>query len=237
MDKKHLTLLQFDQKVPKTQPKREALVEKKWLLHLESEECKLTRFNSGKDHAQFVFTYQGIDFVFQLDFVVDTLILDFEGAGLSEFHRIQASKLLERIIESLRFRHKDKYWSLSHYYIDNLKRYEERKNPSYPVQYHNEWKRIIKLAKMEIMDDSDRLFMEVEDIHDLELKIVGEDGKVLCAYLKENGFIDYHTTYENECIIEFLDPTDELDNINRKIVFAREVAYFGYNIWVDYPED
>lgn len=238
MEKKPFTLLHFDQTNSKKKvAKKLALLEKKWLLHLENDDYALVYFDSGKDHAAFTFTYADYDLDFALDLIVDTIILDFDGAGLPENIRIKASELIGRIIESLRFQYKHKYWSFSHYYLDNIKRYEERKNLDYPAQFHDEWKRIANLAKMESMDDADRLFMQVEDIHDLELNIVGDDGKVLCDYLQAMKLIRYRMVHENQWILEFLEPLDELGNINRKIVFAREVAYFGYNIWVDYPED
>lgn len=240
MEKRHLTLLQLNSKKKTAPSKKEKLVTREAIAHIENHEIVLKNFESSSTYSTFSFDYtvEGKTWTipFEVEVIIDTLILDFDGSDMPENIRIKASELTEKLVESLRFKHRDKFWSLSHYFIDNLEEYELRKKESYAKSFEHDWLRIYNLSKLEAMDEVDQLLFEVEDIHDLALKIVGLDGKKLCEYLMELGLITYKKVAKTEFEISFneTDEADYLEQINQKIIFAREVARYGYNIWVDY---
>lgn len=241
MEKNHLMLLQFHREKQKGKiPKKRLVVERKDIEHIATEKLRLKEFKNEKNYATFTFGYfvdsKEWDIVFELEIIVDTLVVEFIGEEIPESVRIKASKILEDVVQALRFKHKDKYWVFSHYYIGDVEEYEQRKKNEFPRYYESEIEKIFNLSKIESMSDDNHLFFELEEIEGLSLFIVGEDGKVLCEYLEEKGFIYYEEVKKNRYIIEFVEDkiVDEEELINRKIVFAREIAQYGYNIWVDY---
>lgn len=240
LDKKHLTLIETGEMKKEKRRKKELIVTKEVIKNIETTTLTLKTFHATETFASFDFTYfadgEQWNIGFELELIVDTLIVDIVGEGMVEAIRIKASEVLEKIVECLRFKYKDKHWSLSHYYIADIEAYEERSRVDYPERYRNEWKTIVNQSRLETMDEMDEFLFQVEDIHDLELKIIGNDGIVLCEYLQKMKHITYQQNEGTECVIHLLKNhlNNPLKNINQKIVFAREVAAYGYNIWVDY---
>jgi hypothetical protein len=219
---------------------KKELVTRNQLNHIESDAFKLVNFESSYEYANF--TYQHIregevwDINFELEHILDTLIVEFDGSKYPDYIRIQASLLMDKVIESLRFQHKDKFWSLSHYYIGDVGEYQKRLDKDFPAKQAEHWVKITKMMKIEFMDELDQLFFEAENMHDFQLKVVGQDGKVLCDYLSSMGLIEFKEITDNEFEITLPESSDDLDDINQKIIFAREAAKYGYNIWVDYVD-
>jgi len=215
------------------------LIQKHFLTHIEDENVTLTSFDANEEYAEFVFTYQQEeqtwDIFYTIEFLIDTLIVDFDGSGLPDSIRLKASELFEQIIKSIRFLHKDKFWSLSHYYIDDVKEYQKRLEDDYPLSLQEEWKKMKNMAAFEPMDQDDYLFFKVEDIHDLSLRIAGEDGKKLCEALKKLGIIEYAKVAENEYEMQ-IDEKDALESIKIKLIYQREIAKYGYSVFTDYYE-
>lgn len=240
MEKEDLTVLQFKQKKSTEQRVVQDLVSKSQLKHIESECIKLMEVESSPVYATFAFLYHDGNkewkIPFELEIILDTLIAEFDGEELADSVRIKASYLMEQVIEALRFQHKDKFWSIGHYYIPNVEEYHLRNNVAYPIKNEKEWNRILNLTKVEAIDEMDLLFYEAENVHDLMLMIVGQDGKVLCEYLQNKGFIKYKAYTDNGYEIELMNSENGMDLLNRKTIFAREIAKFGYNIWVDFMD-
>jgi hypothetical protein len=216
------------------------LVKESFLKHIETEHIQLASFDSNEEYAEFVFCYteneKKWNILFTIEFVIDTLIVDFEGSELPDSVRLKASKIFEQVIQSIRFLHKDKFWSLSHYYIDDEKEYKKRLERSYPKALKEEWLKMKNMATIEPMDSDDYLFFKVEDIHDLSLRIAGDDGKLLCEVLKELGIIEYAKVALNEYEMQ-IDEKNELESIKKKMIYEREIAKYGYNIFTDYYEE
>lgn len=240
MEKERFTVLQFEQKKSEGRENSKDLVSESKLKHIENQSVQLIELESSPVFATFVFRFfdgkEEWDIPFELEIILDTLIAEFNGEDLPDRIRLKASNLMEQVVDSLRFQHRDKYWSIGHYYIPSVKEYHLRNDINYPIQFQNEWKRIFNLTKVGDMDEMDMLFYEAEDVHDLMLLIVGEDGKILCDYLEAQGYITYKEVAENGYEIELKGASSGVDVLNQKTIFAREVARYGYNIWVDFME-
>lgn len=204
---------------------------------MENENIKMTSFEANEAYAEVMFAYETEekvwDILYTIEYVLDTLIVDFDGSNLPDSIRMKASELFERLLESIRFLHKDKYWSLSYYYIDDKKEYEKRLQDEFPVSLQDEWKKMKNMAKIEPMDSDDYLFFKVEDIHDLSLRVVGEDGRKLCEVLKKLNIVDYAKVAGNEYELQ-IDEEETLESIKIKLIYQREIAKYGYNVFTDY---
>lgn len=220
--------------------KESFLIKKQLLEHIENEKTKLIYFQSTERYSKFTFEYKEENAIwkipFEIEYVIDTLIVDFEGKDLPDPIRMVASKLLKEIISSIRFMHKDKYWSLSYYFLDDIKHYKKRLTKEFLIELEGEWKKIKRLAELEAMDDDDYLFFKTEDVHDLSLWVAGEDGRLLCEYLEELKLITFQQSGLNRYEIQLTGKKEDIKIVNEKIVFAREIAKYGYNIWTDYVE-
>lgn len=228
-----------EEKVNKS-PKKKYIITERMIKHLENENLKLRSIHSETKYAKVVFEYikqENIKIEFEFELIEETIIFEFNGEKLTDKWRIFASKLYEEIIESLRFVHKDKEWSLSRYYIGFVEEYEKRKSEEFLNSITEEIKKIDKRSQIEAMSEENRFFFDLEDIHHLSFYITGEDGLKLIDLLKEMKLVTYQKLEENLFEIELIGKDKGIDRINRKIVFARELAKMGYNTWVDYDED
>jgi len=230
----------IENKQVKNDRRKPFLINRKMLEHIENEKLVMTYFEANQEYSRFTFEYNdGIavwKIPFEIEYVVDMLIVDFNGKELSDETRFVASGVLKDVLCSLRFAHKDKYWSLSHYFIDDMEHYRKRLEKDFVIKLENEWKKIRRNAEIETMDNDDYMFFRSEQINDLNLWITGEDGLVFCEFMKEIGLIKYKKEGKTQCMIELVGDKKGLKKVNEKIIFARDVAKYGYNIWTDYVE-
>jgi hypothetical protein len=220
---------------------RPFLVLESSLQHITNENLIQTHFKSTKSEARIVYVLKHDSKEYQLKFdfelIEETILLDFNGYAYNDEIRFIASEILEKMIEALRFAHKDKEWSISHYYIFDKEAYQIRIEPNYARSLANEWKKMRNKAEMEAKDPNNYFHLSSEDIHDLSLRAVGYDGYLLCETLKELNIIDYQKIDVNEYEMTILGNVDELERLKMKIAFVRELAKYGYNVFADYYEE
>lgn len=221
--------------------KEKNIMEKEILEKLENEKRELVHFESDKIEAFFTFKceYEKEYFYinFHLELLGETLIFDYEGSSFTEEMNFIATEINNEILNAIKFMHKDKILALSMYYIANVEKYKERKEETYLINRLNDFKKINNISKIEIMDEAEIDFFEIEEIDDISLYISGEDGKKLGEFLKKEKLIyNFLKKDKNKFEIKFKKTQNYLKDINRKMVFARELSILGYNAWTDYPE-
>jgi len=237
MDKKEFTLIKTSQKDRVAVSKKEPLLKKEMIQHLEKDGLIIKKFKATPHYATFTLhDDKNVEIVFEIEYVIDTLIVDFNGFKLSDDYRLKASKLLLKVVNAIRFLHKDKFIMFGNHFIPDEEEYRIRTKKEYASSMHDDWIRINNLSKLESMDEDHHLYFEIEDVHDLCLAIAGEDGKLLCEELKNLHIATYESLSESEYEIELTGVSNEKEALKRKIIFAREIAKYGYNVWVDYVE-
>lgn len=240
MTKDYLRVLRVDKNKKKIKKEKENLVKMEDIGHIATETLVIKSLVSDPNMAEIQFVWSDgrkeWEINFLLEIILDTLVVEFDGNNYHDDIRIKASQILEKLVESLRFRHRDKYWSLSHYYISDVANYEARKKKEYPQSKGDFWKKISTLFHFERMEDVDYLLFSLENNHELLLRISGEDGKILCDHLSDIGIAHYNKLAENEYEIVLIGDEVGHEAIHKKIVFAREAITLGYNIWVDYDD-
>jgi hypothetical protein len=219
------------------------LLEREMIQHIEQEDLRLVTFKSGKKEA--VLGYELIlskdetyKITFDIEEIEETLVVEFNGGELPENIRLLGSELLERIVKSIRFKHKEKEWSLSRYYVWDSEAYSERVNPEYPEKRKEEWVKLFKKIERDTIQDYEILLLELEEVHDISLRIAGLDGYYLVEYLQKIGVLSYEKIHENEYDLQLKKPKhfSERDGWEMKILLSKELMKYGYNVWVDYEE-
>lgn len=217
------------------------VVTESFLKHIENDQCKLRFGNADENYANFSFEYEENgnfwNIPFEMEVVYETIAIEFEGGHLPESIRMVASKLLEEVIYATRFLHKDKYWSLSNFYIKDVATYKQRVQAAFLEQMDAVWSKIAQMAKVEKMDIEDYYFFEAEGIDDVSLWMTGEDAHMLLNYLEEKNIIRaFRKRNENLYEVELFIQKDPIQTINAKLIFERELSELGYNIWTDYVD-